>query len=722
MRIVQTLTQNWLFAPFFATLDAEDDQFQRITIPHTNKTFDHLSVDNADYQFVSTYRRRFNLPDDVRGSCVYLDFDGVMVISTVYVNDRLIGTHKGGFAPFSFDITEAITPGENVLTVYVDSTEDPTVPPFGGQVDFLTFGGIYRDVSLRIVDSCHLVSVFPHPSDVLTAPRLDCDIGVSMVQPGMALEVRIEDAQGMVIASQSGEITTLAKTIPFSEFPAITLWSLNQPTLYTMRVMLSRDGSPLDEMIVRFGFRQAEFRADGRFYLNGESIKLFGLNRHQTYPYIGAAAPRHLQEHDAEIIKHDLGCNIVRTSHYPQSPHFLNRCDEIGLLVFEEMTGWHHLGDEAWKAIALGELHTMIERDRHHPSIILWGVRVNESPDDHAFYTQTNALAHQYDPTRQTGGVRDFITSEFLEDVFTLNDFPPGIQTPRVRPHLITEFGGHWFPTKSWDHEERRLEHALHHARKHDLVRGHPDVAGGIGWCAFDYATHAEFGSGDRICYHGVMDMFRLPKMAAHFYRSQKSPAEGVVLHAATQWTMGDRSSGGNNPLVVFSNCEEVEIFIGEMFHARLLPDCEAYPHLEHPPFILRYPEPYNPWGTPFHDLLVRGLIGGRIVAEQRIDSQHIPHKLRLMASQRSLRADGSDMAQIAVQIVDRFDNVLPYQMRIVHLTLEGDAELIGPNPLVLMGGQAGVFLRSRYSAGGVTVSARSDGLPTAAITLGLHP
>lgn len=716
MRIVQVFTENWQFVA------AADEDFQAVTLPHTNKTFDRLSVDHTEYQFVSTYRRRFNLPDDVTGKCVYLDFDGVMLISTVYVNGKRIGMHKGGFAPFSFDITEAITPGENLLTVIVDSTEDPTVPPFGGQVDFLTFGGIYRDVSLRIVDPCHVVGVFPRTSDVLTAPRLDCDVQVSLCQPGMTLELRLEDVDAQVIASQSCEVTALTKTIPFSELAGVGLWSLNTPTLYTLRVTLLRDGAPVDEISVRFGFREAEFRADGRFYLNGEPLKLFGLNRHQSYPYIGMAAPRHLQEHDAELIKYMLSCNIVRTSHYPQSPHFLNRCDEIGLLVFEEMPGWHYLGDEAWKTIALDELRAMIERDRHHPSIILWGVRVNESPDDHEFYTQTNALAHQLDPTRQTGGVRDFISSEFLEDVFTLNDFPPGIQPPRVRPHLITEFGGHWFPTKSWDHEERRIEHALHHARKQDQVRGNPDVAGGIGWCAFDYATHPEFGSGDRICYHGVMDMFRLPKMAAYFYSSQKPPAEGIVLYAATHWTMGDRSGGGNNPLVIFSNCDEIDVFIGEAFQGRLKPDRAAYPQLEHPPFIMRAPEPYNPWGTPFHDLLVRGLIGGQVAAEQRIDSRHIPHTLRLMASQSVLTADGSDMARLAVQIVDRFDNVLPYQMRIVHLTMQGDAELVGSNPLVMLGGQGAVYIRAGHSTGKLTVTAECDGLPTAEIALELKP
>jgi beta-galactosidase len=161
------------------------------------------------------------------------------------------------------------------------------------------------------------------------------------------------------------------------------------------------------------------------------------LNRHQTYPYIGAGAPARLQTLDADIVKYDLGCNIVRTSHYPQSKHFLNRCDEIGLLVFEEIPGWQHIGDEAWRELSLRDVRVMIERDWNHPSIILWGVRINESMDKDDFYQQTNDLAHELDPTRQTGGVRFFEGSTLLEDVYTFNDFSNTIIEPSQRPWLV---------------------------------------------------------------------------------------------------------------------------------------------------------------------------------------------------------------------------------------------------------------------------------------------
>ena len=714
MRVIQPLNHNWLFCPDEVAHNTPDTGFEQVTLPHTNKLFPTRFVNNADYQFVSTYRQLFTLPD-VTGRRVFLRFEGVMLQATVILNGQTLGVHQGGYTPFSFDITDVVQPGENLLTVYVDATEHPHIPPYGNHVDYLTFGGIYRDVYLEIVSECHISNVFPKPQDVLQNPHLECDVQISNWQTGLQLTLSLETADSEIIAKQHVEATDEAMRLTLTGLTDIDLWTLTDPVLYRLKVSLSHEGVLLDTHVTRIGFREAEFRQDGSFYLNGEALKLFGLNRHQTYPFIGAAAPERLQELDADIIKNDLGCNIIRTSHYAQSPHFIKRCDEIGLLVFEELAGWQHIGDEAWQELVLQDLKAMIERDRHHPSIILWGVRVNESPDHERFYTCTNTLAHQLDPTRQTGGVRNFQTSQFLEDVFTLNDFTEGIQEPRV-PHLITEFGGHMFPTKTWDHEARRVEHALKHVNKHNLAYGDADVAGAIAWCAFDYHTHSQFGSGDRICHHGVMDMFRLPKMAAYFYRSQKSPEDEIVLYPATHWTIGDRDGGGNNPLIIFSNVDRVEIWIGEESQGCLEPDRENYPHLPHPPFVLRYDDPYDPWGTTFLDLRVVGYIGNEQIATHRIAADHVPCRLKLSSHTKTLFADGRDMARVAVTIVDKFDNVLPYQLPSITWELDGDGTLIGENPMPLVGGQGACFVKAGQNTGTIRITATTPILDAVSI------
>ncbi len=227
--------------------------------------------------------------------------------------------------------------------------------------------------------------------------------------------------------------------------------------------------------------------------------------------------------------------------------------------------------------------------------------------------------------------MRCFRESSFLEDVFTYNDFSNGVLEPNHQPYLITEFAGHMFPTKSWDHEERLVDHALLHAGIHNSQLGNGKISGAIGWCAYDYNTHIEFGSGDRICYHGVMDIYRLPKWAAYFYKSQLPPSKQIVLQPATHWTLGDRSGGGINRLTIFSNCDEVEVTIGEIEVGRFEPDRDAYPNLLHPPFTILGLDRFTAWGQrQFYDLHLTGYIEGKPVAEHWISSNRVPQRLEL--------------------------------------------------------------------------------------------
>lgn len=719
MRKRTRFNQDWLFAPYAVDLDKPDEEFKAITLPHSVKLFPHHNFDNKAYQLISTYRKRFQFFRDDQQSLVFLDFEGVMLACTVYLNGEMIGEHRGGYAPFEINLTSELQEGENLLTIYVDSHEREHIPPYGHLVDYLTFGGIYRDVFLRVVHPTHVTNIFIQTPDVVTKPQLNCEVDLSQFESDLMLKAALADQQEKIIAETQIPIKEQTVNLAFDSLPDVKLWSLQAPNLYTLNLTLIKRGETIDTYASRFGFRTCEFRDDGGFYLNDERVDLFGLNRHQTYPYIGAAAPARLQRQDADILKHELSCNIVRTSHYPQSPHFLDRCDEIGLLVFEEITGWQHIGDDAWKEISLNELESMIKRDRNHPSIILWGVRINESPDDDAFYSHTNALAHQLDPTRQTGGARCFLGSSFLEDVYTYNDFSNTVIEPPELPYLITEYAGHMFPTKAWDHEERLIEHALLHARITDSQLGNPKIAGAIGWCAFDYNTHIEFGSGDRICYHGVMDIFRLPKWAAYFYQSQQPPSKKIVLQAATHWTMGDRNGGGNDPITVFSNCEEIEVVIGQEVVGRFTPDHETYPHLLHPPFTIPVLEKFTAWGQGgYNDLHLIGYLHGEPAAEQWIASNQLPAKLELTTDSKQIYADGADMTRLVFRITDSYGNPLPYTTKVVDFKIEGPADLMGENPFPLVGGQAALYIKAQHQPGRVSIHARTPGLPEATISL----
>jgi beta-galactosidase len=215
------------------------------------------------------------------------------------------------------------------------------------------------------------------------------------------------------------------------------------------------------------------------------------------------------------------------------------------------------------------------------------------------------------------------------------------------------------------------------------------------------------------------MDIYRLPKWAAYFYQSQQSPDRKLVLQPATHWTMGDRSGGGNDPLTVFSNCDEVEAIIGENHLGRVKPDRETYPHLPHPPFTLPIPEKYSAWGqSEFYDLQLIGYLDGEPVAEHWVASNQLPTHLELSTDTDQLLADGRDMTRLIVRITDAYGNPLPYATSVIHFDLEGPAELIGENPFPLIGGKAALFIRSTQEPGQVRIVAHCAGLDDAEVQL----
>lgn len=714
-RMILPINRNWRYNRSFVAgahdLHFDDSSFDRVVVPHTNVKLPWHSFDEKSYEFVSIYRRSFKLPPEVQGRRVFVDFEGVMTASTVWINGVRLGEYKGGYTPFSFELTEHIDfGGENLLAVDVDSTERPDIPPFGFEIDYLTFGGIYREVAVRIVPPTFIENVFARPKDVLSAnPRVEVDCYIQQMEDRrepVTLEVELRDGERLVaknsaqVPASAASKEAVAHSVVLENLGPIKLWELASPNLYTVHVALLRGTEVVDQDSRRIGFREAQFTDHG-FELNGKVIKLRGLDRHQTFPFVGQAMPGRAQRRDAQILRQKLKCNIVRTSHYPQSRHFLDACDEMGLLVLEEIPGWQHIGDEAWKLISIDNVSRMIRRDWNHPSIILWGVRINESKDDHDFYTRTNAVAHKLDPTRQTGGIRYFQESEFLEDVFTMNDFGWPLKPPNHPRYLNTEFVGHTYPTKTIDNKERLVEHTIRHARVHDQLASNPQYAGGIGWCAFDYNTHADFGSGDRICYHGVTDIFREPKPAAGFYKSQCEPADEIVLEPAFHWARGDESIGFTKALVC-SNCDHLKFYLGDKLVAEADPDKAQFPHLRYAPFTAELGKVVRGWG----DLRIEGYIQGKQVIAKTLSGKGIDQKFELLPDDTNLVADGADTTRVVLRVTDEFGAIRPFANDAIRLELDGPAEIIGDNPFALIGGTGAIWVRAKEQAGTVRLTA----------------
>ena len=689
-----------------------------VCLPHSAVELPFNYFDESIYQKEFTYEKIINQKASWNDKEVCLVFEAIMANAHIYLNDKKIVSHTDGYTPFIARLTDKLKKGENKLRVKIDGSENPSIPPFGGRIDYLTYAGIYRDVHLRITSPIFIHNIKIETPNVLEEKK-SLKVRVNLLNPKALnlsglLIANLLNSEGKILSNTKHEITEKEIFFEINNLKNIELWDIDNPSLYELDISIQTPYG-IDNLNERFGFRSAEFTKNG-FMLNGEPLKIRGLNRHQSFPYVGYALGKSAQYKDAEILKFDLRVNLVRTSHYPQSKHFLNRCDEIGLLVFEEIAGWQHIGDKNWQNKSVENVKNMIERDWNHPSIILWGVRINESADNHEFYLKTNQVAHQLDRTRQTGGVRKFIEGEFLEDVYTMNDFILGEEElggnrgrialrPQREctglnydiPYLVTEFNGHMFPTKSFDNELRQNEHVLRHLEVLNAAYGDRNNAGAVGWCAFDYNTHKDFGSGDRVCYHGVMDMYREPKFASYVYSSQDDAKNGVVLEPVTVWARGERNIQGVLPLIILTNCDYVEILFSkneETFFIK--PDFKNFPNLPHPPIIVNtehFPENvFGTWGTDWQDVKINGFIDGSLAKSKKFVADPIPTNLEVIPDFEE--ANIGDDIRIIIRALDQVGNKMRYLSETVDINLSGPAILFGPNTVPLRAGSTGFWIR----------------------------
>ncbi len=739
MRTLIALNEGWTFNEGFSPdLTATLGKGARVSLPHSAVELPFSYFDEASTWRPFTYQKVITRDPAWDGQEVWLICDGAMADAVVYLNGERLGAHADGYTPFAVRLTGKLTAGDNLLAIKVDGSENPDIPPFGGRIDYLTYAGIYRDVWLKVVPPVSIGRVKIETPNVLSAKK-SVRVRLDLANPARlpiagTLTATLRDPTGKAIATASAPAAAEV-ALAMDGLDGITLWDLDSPVLYTLDLTLGDD-----TVTHTFGFRAAEFTPEG-FRLNGRPLKLRGLNRHQSFPYAGYALGRAAQERDAEILKRELHVNIVRTSHYPQSPYFLDACDRLGLLVLEEIPGWQHIGGDTWKAEAVANVRRMITRDWNHPSIILWGVRINELRDDHDFYVETNRVAHELDTTRQTGGIRVITESELLEDVYTTNDFILGNEElggnrPRTAlrprretsgidkpvPYMVTEFNGHMYPTKSFDQEQRQVEHVTRHLEVLNAAYGDPQIAGCIGWCAFDYNTHKDFGSGDRICHHGVMDMFREPKFAAFAYASQCEPEEAVVLQPVTFWARGERNIGGVLPLMVLTNCDEVELSYGDNPPKRLTPDRERFPHLPHPPVIFQREhfsaEELGLWGMLWEGATITGLIDGKPATEVRYVADPVATRLAVVADRAAISSEATECVRVMVRALDQAGHKLPFLFEPVEIAVSGAGRLVGPSLVPLRGGSTGFWVESTGARGAITVNVSSPLFGTTTIAL----
>ena len=791
MKQRMNLNNNWQFSEQysdkFLDINWQDESIKEIRIPHTCKETPFHYFDESIYQMICGYRRTVFIEEEWKNQTLLLTFEGAAHIAEVFVNGVKIGEHRNGYTAFTLDISKFVRYGaENSIAVRLNTREDNNVPPFGYVVDYMTYGGIYRDVYLDIRPMVYIQDVFAKShllhetenedgepwdiSDVRMTTKLTIHGNANGLQIRQYLnDLQIKEEHQTIEPFKEIENNASEMRISNYTLAGQKVWDVEHPYLYTLTTQLIKEEQVVDEVKTTVGFRKSQFRQDG-YYLNGRKLKIRGLNRHQSYPYVGYAMPQSMQEFDAEILKNELGVNAVRTSHYPQSHYFLDACDRLGLLVFTEIPGWQHIGNEEWKNQAVFNVEEMVLQYRNHTSIILWGVRINESQDDDEFYIRTNEAAHRLDDTRPTGGVRAHKNSHLFEDVYTYNDFvhdgmtkgcekKKSVTSNQKKPYLVSEYNGHMFPTKNFDCEEHRVEHAIRHANVLDAVAKETDICGSFGWCMFDYNTHKDFGSGDRICYHGVMDMFRNPKYAAAVYESQSEDHD--VLEVATSMDIGEHPGCNRGNTYLFTNADSVRMYKNDVFIKEFDVRQSKYPYLEHGPILiddfvgeqLGENENFTPkqakmvsqalnavarggmshlplsikWMAVKLVLFYRmkpqqamglygkyvGDWGGSVTAyrfEAIRDNQVVKtvckepmkqYHLSAWADHTHLKEGISyDVSAVRIRAVDENENVLNYYNEPVHFEVEGPIEIIGPDIVGFSGGMTGTYIKTTGAAG----------------------
>ena len=737
---IYELNQGWLFGGVYTDGAADpgydDSGFSRVTLPHTVVPLSWGGWDPAGWEKIWIYRR--HLDGSHLAGRVFADFDGVMVNATAVVNGVHAGVHQGGYLPWSVELTDHLVPGDNVLAVIVDARWLP-VPPNGARrgarsVDYLQPGGIYRDAVLRVVPQLFLADVFARPADVLTASRnvdVLCTVDTAAAPTGpVTITAELldgprplaESCTRLEIAAEDVASGAAVATLNLSGIGDVTLWSPDTPKLYTVRATVSADAAgqaePLTHTVsVRTGFRQARFEPSG-FYLNGERLQIFGLNRHQLFPYTGMAMAARLQRRDAEILKNDLNCNMVRCSHYPPSPHFLDACDEVGLMVWEEPPGWQYVGNAAWQDLAAQNVRDMVTRDRNRPSVIVWGTRLNETANYPGLYSRTRQIAADLDGSRQTtGAMTTRSTGGWAEDVFGYDDYHSRKGSATLRPplrgipYLVSEAVGALDgpPAYRWTDTAGVLAaQALMHAQVHNIARSDMGYAGLLGWACIDYAS---LNGGNRIWNAlktpGILDTFRVPKPGAAIYRSQLSPRARLVILPIFFWDFGPGSppNGPGQNAMIATNCDRLEIYVGGEHFATGAPDAQRFGSLAFPPVIADLTVD----GTGLPDLRIDGYAAGRRTTTVLMSADTSRDGLALTADHRAIEADGTDTTRITFRAVDAYGNQRPYVAGDVSLTLTGPALMIGDNPFPFgtYGAAGGAFIRSIADrTGTVTITA----------------
>ena len=542
-----------------------EDGGVEVSLPHSWNEDDTYRMGRRSFSGKGYYRTRFILPEIEGPGTWHLITGGFYGLCDLWVDGRRLGRFDPQYLGLDLALPD-LSAGEHLIVLRLDNRARRSVLPGHPTPDFLLYGGLACGVRLE-----------HRPGRALDGARVTVRPGLDAAGAGV-LRLRYDDPSTrptVTLFEGTKPIVRrdLSPTADPVEIPIenIRPWSPDGPALYRLELSTGND-----RMELEIGFRNAEFRQGTGFFLNGERLDLRGVNRHESIPGFGAALPPELQHRDAEIIR-DLGGNFVRLSHYPQHPAFLDACDRLGLLVYPEIATWKSVrSGRRWLRAAERQMRGLILRDRHRPSIILWGMG-NESRSRKA-YLRLGAVAGALDPERPTIYAENHLYRARRKKTvglpgvwgtnYELDVLEEAAASSGTGTVIVSECCNHPRSIKGDELEE--LTQLAVIERDWEAMAGRPYVAGYAVWCLTDYATEHR----DRFRRRpGLLDAWRRPKRAASLYRARYATKPFVDIFVTgcgleippTRFRRDLRlDEDGAHEIHVFSNCERIELRIDD--------------------------------------------------------------------------------------------------------------------------------------------------------------
>jgi beta-galactosidase len=736
----------------FLQANYDDSSWQNVDVPHdyiVEGAFDPKADQAHGYLPVEPawYRKVIAIGAADKQRILWLEFDGVYRDSQVWLNGHFLGRHASGYTSFRYDISDIAKAGaDNLLVVRVDPTQ-----PEGWWYEG---GGIYRHVRLVSLAPVHVapwgVQIVSHMKDggaaqLQITTMLANDSNTS--ETATVLSEVIDAAGAVVQSARTTQNPNGKSSVEISQdisLSGVNLWSLENPYLYHLRTSVLRGSVIVDQTTTQFGVRTIRFDPNAGFFLNGRAVKIKGVCNHQDFAGVGVALPDRIQEMRAQKLK-EMGANAWRCAHHMMASELLDACDRLGILVMAEN---RHLGDSPE---VLGELESLVRRDRNHPSIVLWSIcNEEEQQGSDAGARQGRAMAdliRRLDGTRPitaamnnsigqglTGALDvqgfnyhpetyDSVHREFPKLPLIATEIAAAVgtrgvydQTPFSVPKDTARYEGNPATCELAAYDVNAPDWAETTEAAWQAVVARPWMAGGFVWSGFDYRGEPTPFQWPAISsQYGILDTCGFPKDAYYYYRSWWRVEPTVHIFPHWNWPVKE---GQAIDVWCYSNCKEVELFLnGASLGRKTMPE---YGHLA-------WNVKYSP-GT----LAAKGYDrADRIAATEMVETTGAPASIALEPDRSTIKADGRDVALVTVNIIDSKGRIVPVAANTVIFQISGTGRLIGVgngNPSSHepdKGSRRSAFhglclaiVQAGRAAGGIELRAESPGLQPASVSI----